>query len=117
MAIPRRTLGDYLADDEPVAALWPDLVDTVFRDRPDQANTDRLGPSATVLYDVSWFWGEIINGGLSQFFSNSSGNRAHESLVGLRQIGANLCVELLEMALTVFPDIPRRRIVNGGSTC
>lgn len=104
MAIARKTMSDYLTDEEPAAALWPDMLDIVFRDSPCQACTDRLGPSARVLYDVGWFWGEIINGGFSQFFSNSSGNRAHESLAALRRIGANLCVQLLMKALTVFPD-------------
>lgn len=104
MAKPRNTLGDYLLDDEPVAALWPDLLDLVYRDSPGQAHLDRLGDSARVLFDTGFFAGEITNGGISQFFTNSSGNRAHETLAALRAIGAALCVDLLEKALSLFPD-------------
>jgi uncharacterized protein DUF4375 len=96
----RRTLGDYLSEEDPVATLWPDMVDIVYHHSPRQAHPERLGPAAWTLLHVGCFEGEVINGGVSQFFSNSSGNWAHESLVGLRQIGAALCVELLEKALT-----------------
>jgi hypothetical protein len=65
---------------------------------------ERLSPSAQVLFNTGWFYGEIVNGGMSQFFSNSSGNRTHETLAALRMIGALLCVELLEKALKLFPD-------------
>jgi len=47
--------------------------------------------------------GEIVNGGISQLFSNSSGDRAHETLDSLRRVGAKLCVELLEKSLSLFP--------------
>jgi hypothetical protein len=99
----RRTLGDYLTEGEPVAILWPDMVDIVFHDSPRQAHPDRLGPAARTLWYVGYFQGEVINGGVSQFFSNSAGNWAHESLAALRQIGAVRCVGLLENALTLFP--------------
>ena len=114
MAQVRSTLGDYLTDDEPVAALWPDMVDIVFHDSPRLAHPEGLGPAARTLWHVGCFQGEVINGGVSQFFSNSAGNWAHESLAALRQIGAALCVDLLEEALTLFPggvapaDRPKR---------
>lgn len=64
---------------------------------------ERLSPSAQVLFNTGDFFGEIVNGGMSQFFSNSSGNRAHETLAALHTIGAVLCVQLLEKAMTLFP--------------
>jgi len=100
----RRTLGAYLTAEEPVAALWSDMVDIVFRDSPRQAHPERLGPAARILWHAGCFKGEVINGGVSQFFSNSSGNWAQESLGALRQIGAALCVKVLEKALTLFPS-------------
>jgi hypothetical protein len=103
MAKARNTLGDYLAETEPVATLWPDLVDEAYRDSSRHAQMERLSPSAQVLFNTGYFFGEIVNGGISQFFSNSSGNRAHETLAALRTIGAAMCVELLEKALTLFP--------------
>jgi hypothetical protein len=99
-----RGLGDYLSEAEPVGVLWLDLVDLVYRDSPRQPRVERLSPPAQVLFNTGYFAGEIINGGMSQFFSNSSGNRAHDSLAALREIGAVLCVQLLEKALTLFPD-------------
>ncbi len=103
MANARTTLGDYLAENEPVAALWPDLVDIVYYDSLREAHVERLGSAAQTLFHVGWFEGEVINGGISQFFSNTAGDRAHESLAALRQIGADLCVGLLEKALALFP--------------
>lgn len=104
MATVRRTLGDYLIEEEPVAALWPDMLDIVFQDSPRRARPELLAPAARTLYHVGCFQGEVINGGISQFFSNSSGNSAHESLTALRHIGASLCVQILEKALTLFPN-------------
>jgi hypothetical protein len=96
-------LGDYLTEEAPVGALWLDMIDVVYRDDPCQAHPERLNPAARTLFDVGWFQGEVINGGFSQFFSNSAGNRAHESLAGLRRVGASLSAELLERALALFP--------------
>src|SRR5262245_6091072 len=112
MASARKTLGDYLLDNDPLHPLWLDLVNTVFRDSPNEAHAERLSPSARVLYDVGMFAGELVNGGMSQFFSNSSGNRAHESLTALRSLGADISVGLLEKALTLFPDgvAPKDRV-------
>jgi hypothetical protein len=103
VASERRTLGDYLTNEEPVAALWPDMVDIAFHESPLQAHPERLGAAARTLWHVGWFQGEVNNGGFSQFFSNSAGNWAHESRAALRHIGAALCEELLEKALTLFP--------------
>ena len=103
MAKTRRTLGDYLTEEEPVASLWPDLVDIVYHDSPRLAQPERLGPAARTLWHAGCFYGEVVNGGISQFFSNSSGNWVQESLAALRQIGAPLCIEVLEKSLTLFP--------------
>jgi hypothetical protein len=104
MPVFRDTLGAYLLEDEPVTALWPHLVDIIFRDSPRQAHPERLTQPARTLYLVGMFEGEVINGGISQFFSNSAGNYAHETLEALRQIGAKLSAGLLEKSLSVFPS-------------
>src|SRR5262249_1725655 len=103
MAKPRKTLGDYLTEAEPGATLWPDLVGEVYRDSPRHAHMERLSPAAQVLFNTGCFFGEMVNGGMSEFFSNSSGNRAHETLPGIQIISAVLCVQLLEKGLTLFP--------------
>jgi len=98
-----KKLGDYLTEEEPGAALWMDMVRIVHRDCPN-GDYGRLGPSALTLHDCGRFSGEIINGGFVQFFDNSTGDRAHEILASLRRIGASVCVELLEKAMSLFPD-------------
>ena len=100
---PTKTLGDYLLEAEPVAALWLDLVHIVYLDSPRIAHPERLESAAKTLFDVGCFEGEMINGGMSQFFSNSAGNRAQESLAALRRVGASLCAELLAKGITIFP--------------
>ena len=60
------------------------MLGIVFKDDPRQGQPERLGTSARTLYDVGCFEGEVINGGFSQFFSNSSGDCADESLAALR---------------------------------
>jgi hypothetical protein len=73
-------LGDYASESDPMAVLWPDLVKTVFRDSPRQEKADYLSPAARIVYRVGCFHGEVVNGGFSQFFSNSSGNWVPETI-------------------------------------
>jgi hypothetical protein len=99
-----RTLGDFLGESEPVSALWPRLLDLVFRDSPRRACLECLNPAARTIYLVVRFDGEVVNGGFGQFLDNSSGDHATETLEALRRVGAELSAELLEKALTAFPD-------------
>jgi hypothetical protein len=60
------------------------MVHTVFD--PDQSqHLERLSAPATVYYLVCTFEGEVINGGFSQFFSNSSGTFSQETVQALRR--------------------------------
>ena len=54
---------------------------------------------------------EVNNGGIDQFFSNSSGNYAHETVTALEEIGAQKTSDLLKKAISVFPDgdVPKDR--------
>ncbi len=52
-----------------------------------------------VLYD-----GEIANGGISQFLTNSSGNHAHQTADALHIIGALDAERLLRKSFTLFDD-------------
>ncbi len=79
------------------------MIGIVYRDCPN-GDLARLGPSARTVKDCGSFAGEIINGGFSQFFDNSTGDRAHEILASLRRIGASLSVGLLEKAMSLFPE-------------
>src|SRR5262245_17361629 len=99
-----KTIGDYLAADDPEAVLWPDVVRTVFHDSPRAAHPERLTEAVRTYYFVGCFHGELVNGGMSQFFSNSAGNYSRETLSALKEIGATLSASLLERALTIFPS-------------
>ncbi len=99
----RGSLGDYLAESEPVSTLWPDMVDAVYRDSPRQAHPERLSPAARTLFYVGCFESELINGGMSQFFSNSAGNRTYATLAALEKIGAAVSADLLRRATAAFP--------------
>jgi hypothetical protein len=54
---------------------------------------------------------EINNGGFNQYFSNSSGNFAHETIMSLKSIGAFKTVEILQKAIDQFPNkiVPKNR--------
>jgi len=54
---------------------------------------------------------EVNNGGFNQYFINSSGEFAHETLTSLRLIGANKTADILQQAIAQFPglQVPKDR--------
>jgi hypothetical protein len=54
---------------------------------------------------------EINNGGFNQYFSNSSGDFTHETLVSLFAIGAIHTAKILQLAIDQFPKkkVPKER--------
>ena len=54
---------------------------------------------------------EINNGGFNQYFYNSSGDFAHETIVSLQTIGATKTADILQQAINQFPNstVPRDR--------
>jgi hypothetical protein len=54
---------------------------------------------------------EVNNGGFNQYFINSSGDFAHETINSLRTIGANHTADILQSAIDQFLDkqVPRDR--------
>lgn len=54
---------------------------------------------------------EINNGGFNQFYFNSSGDFAHETITSLKAIGANKTAMIVENANDQFPDkiVPKDR--------
>lgn len=49
---------------------------------------------------------QINNGGFDQYFFNSSGEYAHETLKALEEINAPEIGELLNQAIKIFPSLP-----------
>lgn len=105
------TLGDFLAEDDPIGVLWSFLVDTVFHDGSGREHLEALTPNAKVLYVVQLLDGEVFNGGFHQYFSNSPGKYAHETLAALRELGAPRAAGLLQRAIDAFPNkrVPPQR--------
>jgi len=58
-----------------------------------------------VLY-VAMLEGQVNNGGFDQYFFNSSGEYAHETLRALEEIDAPKMAELLNQAIQLFPTLP-----------
>ncbi|WP_320814931.1 DMP19 family protein [Flavobacterium sp.] len=59
----------------------------------------------TFLY-VEILEAEINNGGFDQYFFNSSGDYANETLESLKKIGAHKTAKLVEEAFSYFPETP-----------
>lgn len=54
---------------------------------------------------------EVNNGGFNQYFINSSGEFAHQTIQSLKRIGANTTADILQKAIDQFPDkkVPQDR--------
>ena len=108
---PRALIADYLNDEEPAAALWPGLLHTVFQHGSRETHIERLGPTAQVAFLINRLHAEVVNGGFSQFFSNSSGDFTSETIRALETVGSTLSLGLLREAVALFPggQAPRDR--------
>lgn len=72
---------------------------------------DRLTESQKHFYFNQNLEREINNGGFNQYFYNSSGDFAHETITSLRTIGANKTADILQQAINQFPNstVPKDR--------
>ena len=53
---------------------------------------------------VYWLEAEVNNGGFNQYFFNSAGDYAQDTVKALQDIGANYTAELLQQAMSIFSD-------------
>ncbi len=58
-----------------------------------------------ILY-IEMLEGQVNNGGFDQYFFNSSGEYAHETLIALKEMKAPQMAEILNRAIKVFPTLP-----------
>lgn len=65
---------------------------------------EKLSPAQRVFYINQNLEREVNNGGFHQFFFNSSGDNAYETVDSLEAIGAFKTAELLRQAISKFPD-------------
>ena len=115
----RDTIGEYLAEHDPVLVLWHHLAGLVGQDESIGITAAGLTLPASTIYLVGVFEGEVSQGGFRQFLADPSGDLAAETLQALKEVGAHVSVELLEKAMTAFPggvapaDRPERsRLLN-----
>lgn len=64
-----------------------------------------------LFYYIQCLEREVNNGGFNQYFINSSGKFAHQTIQSLKRIGANTTANILQKAIDQFPDkkIPQDR--------
>ncbi len=103
MSAAHATIGEYLAEPEPVMVLWHHLEGLVAIDASGRASLERLTLPAATIYLIGVFEGQVVKGGFRQFLVDPSGDLASETLQGLREVGAHVSVELLEKVLAPFP--------------
>ena len=64
-----------------------------------------------LFYYIQCLEREVNNGGFNQYFINSSGEYAHQTIQSLKLIGANTTADILQKAIDQFPDkkVPQDR--------
>lgn len=66
-----------------------------------------------VLFSAHWAQSKIQNGGLGQFFSNSTGVLAPEAVVAFKQLGMPKCSEAIFSAMDFFGNVyPRDKLLR-----
>ena len=70
-------------------------------------------PKAQHLYACHWCQSEVVNGGLYQFFYNTTGILAPESVAGFQAVGANELAAIVADSMSYFgPGYPRDRHIR-----
>ncbi len=84
-----------------------ELVGTVIWNKSNEAEhfTALSLQEQTFIY-IDIFESELVNGGLFNFFYNTSGAYAHEVLEAYKAIGAFESAQLMYDTITNFPEIP-----------
>lgn len=65
---------------------------------------EKLNEAQQIFYLNQCLEREINNGGFNQYYCNSSGNFAVETVESLKAIGADKTAEILSHANSIFPD-------------
>jgi hypothetical protein len=97
------SIGEYLAEAEPLQVLWHHLEGLVGLDASGSVPLERLTLPAATIFLVGVFEGQVVKGGFRQFLVDPSGDFTAETLQALREVGAHVSVELLEKVLAPFP--------------
>ena len=75
---------------------------------------DKLTAQQKIFYFNQNLEREINSGGFNQYFCNSSGDNAHETVLSLKAIGADKAADILQKAIDQFQkDLFQRTAPNG----
>lgn len=127
-------ISDYIAR-TPALTAWARKARSELEDRDrldwlivkiarlDEDARARLPEALTTIHAVSYFEGQISNGGIHQAFFNSSGDFAPEAAAGLRKLGRMAEADIVERGIAMFStpyprDTEQRRTTHfqpGGS--
>ena len=86
------------------AELFEKIVEDIYDREIDYNNLDGFIKPIRNLIHVFDMHSQVMNGGLIQFVDNSTGDFFEETLIGLKEINANECVELLERLRDKYPN-------------
>lgn len=87
-----------------------DIIDSIG-ERIEAEGFDALTDSERFYWAIWWLEAETNNGGFDQYFSNSSGELAHEALQGLKAVGAQKMADVFQKAIEIFSgsQVPKNR--------
>jgi hypothetical protein len=93
------SLSQCLAKSNPVVELASQACNRFYSEN---GSLERLSAPARLIFLVNSFDGEMLNGGIDQFFCNSSGNFAFETLAALKTLNAKISASILEDAIKLL---------------
>jgi len=83
--------------------LFDQIVDDVYARELDHDHIENYeNPLKNLIY-ISNMHGQVLNGGVTQFVDNSTGDSFEETLKALKEIEASQYVEILEKVKSIFP--------------
>jgi len=100
---------------EPIESYW-EAIEPIWDDVSVESSTVFLEQFGSLsrpqqdLFALHWFYCQVLNGRLHQFFLNPWGVMAPEAVIGLRAIGLLNSARILESAMAFFgPVYPREQ--------
>lgn len=100
--VPRSAVDGLEGDDFLWAVIEPTWPDSSVHD--ELHHIAAATPGQRAIYTVTIFMRELDNGGLEQFYFNSSGIYAQAVLEGLRLLGADGDADIFQRSFAVFPN-------------
>lgn len=93
-------IDDILAIEDPTT--FAIALSNLVYGREGPEGLSGLTEAEQTVYCIDGLEREVNNGGFSQFFFNSAGDQARETVAALRRIGASYTAELVERAMAPF---------------